>query len=115
MTGRLVLHRAEIHERCKDDPAPPRLALDHPEWPELLRLCVLCRELQKAHDAFGTVPYLGCRKTGQVLGISHETANQYFRMLVSMRYIQIVEKGRFILKGEDEAKAVATRFKYIGD
>lgn len=101
---------AEIYELCKEDEAPPQLVEDHPTWLEAHRLCVLCRELQRAHKVFGTVPYLSARTMGDLLGISHETANKYFRILVGERYIRIIKKG--YLK---EGGGVATEFIYIGE
>lgn len=99
----------QVFEFSKDLEPPERLVRDWPDNRELHRLCVWCRELHKAHAVFGSTAYLGCRTIGKALRISHETGNNYFKILALEGYLKIVAIGKMTPSG-----GVATRFIYIG-
>ena len=97
----------QILEFCKELEPPAQLVKDFPQYPKLHLLCVWCRELHKAHEVFGSTAYLGCRTIGKGLKISHETGNQYFRILDLEEYLNITEIGKMTKgggKATDEAK-----------
>ncbi len=100
----------QIFEYSKVLDPPEQLVKDHRKETKLHKLCVWCRELHKAHEVYGSIAYLGCRKIAKGLKISHETGNKYFRILAFEGYLEIVEKGKMTKGG-----GVATRFRYVGE
>ena len=101
----------QILEFSRELEPPEQPVKDLPQYPKLHQLCLWCRELHKAHAVFGSIAYLSCRTIAKGLQISHETGNQYFRILDLERYLDIIEKGEITEDGGQKA----TRFRYIGN
>ena len=69
----------------------PAVAQDY-NTEAMLRLVVICRELQRAR---GEGPfYLSCRKAGQLIGVDHDTASRWLRVLVVDGILVPAWKGR---------------------
>ena len=103
-----VIDPLQILEFCRTLEPPSKIVKDWPKRPELHLLCLWCRELHKAHAVYDSMAFLGCRKIGKGLKISHETGNQYFRILDLEDYVEVIEIGAITEKG-----ALSTTFKYI--
>lgn len=88
---------------------PPRIATTkYPEDRNLQVLVSLCRELQRG--AGGQPFYLSCRTAGELLGVTHQTANRWLFLLVADGILNEIAKG-----GTRETARRATRFRYLGD
>ncbi len=83
----------------------PAVASRYEQEP-LRRLIVLCRELQRLS---GSAPFfLACRIAGTILGVDHNTAARWLRLLVLDGVLHEVAKG-----GEARTARRASRYRYI--
>lgn len=84
---------------------PPAVATENLSDPRLIRLCTLCRDLQRFN---GEKPfYLAVRTVQKLFGLaSPRTAHQWMKGLQGLKIIQPVEKG-----GPETYRA--TRFRYL--
>lgn len=100
--GRTLAWTALLEELNRR-PLPP---VDIYEGKEIRRLIVLCEILQ---EFWGASPFfLPCRKAGEVIGVSHSTANNYLNSLLGAKVLKLVSQGGMI-KGQK----VSTRYRYF--
>lgn len=98
-----------VFSLCEELQPPKKICEDWPTYPELQKLCLLCKHLHEKHSACGSKAFLSVRTIRDILGISPETASQYIRLLEHEGYIRIVEKGW----QDNQGNQRATRFEYI--
>jgi hypothetical protein len=91
---------AIVMERVNNSPLP--VESERFEQPELKRLLALCRELQRS--CRNAPFFLSCRKAGELLGVTHMTANRWLFLLVAEGLLKLDSKG-------DEYRA--SRYRYL--
>jgi len=83
----------ECFARAKRQPVPA-VALEY-EQPEVRLLVALCIELQR--NAGDGEPWpLACRIAGPLLGVSHETAARWLRLLIFDGVLELMSEGKHI-------------------
>jgi hypothetical protein len=75
----------------------------------IVRLILLCRELQRHADEIGEPEfYLACRSAGRKLNVCHMTAWKYMRILVADEVLEITTPGE-----PGRVGGRATRYRYL--
>jgi len=89
-------------EESKRQPLPPAGIFENEKN---RRLILICELLQKF---WGDAPFfISCRKAGQILGVSHETANKYLTALLGAKILELVCQG-----GLKKGQKIASRYKF---
>jgi hypothetical protein len=83
----------------------PTVGLDY-DLPAMQRLVALCAQLQ-AHHGPGKAGPLSCRMAGNVVGVGHDTAARWLKLLVADGVLELVTPGG------SKASKRAAEYRYL--